>query len=140
MVTTDAQRLRQIIDGLVGNALRITPPGKPLHLQALLEDPAPSPAPVQTTDRPVGAYGVIAIEVRDSGPGLTAEDAAIAFDRGALARRYTGVRPTGSGLGLSIAARLAQRMGLSLRVEPPNPAENGACFCIRLPRTNVPQP
>lgn len=140
LVITDAQRLRQIIDGLVGNALRITPPGKPLLLHARLEESTAIPAPAQTTDRPAGTSGVIAIEVRDSGPGLTAEDAAVAFDRGALSRRYTGQRPTGSGLGLSIAARLAQRMNLSLTVEPTNPAENGACFCIRLPREPATQP
>jgi len=140
LVTTDPQRLRQIIDGLIDNALRITPPGKPLILHARLEDPAPFPAPLQTTSQPTGTNGVVAIEVSDSGPGLTAEDAAIAFDRGALFHRYTGKRPTGSGLGLSIAARLAQRMGLHLTVEPTSPTEDGACFCIRLPRTPAPQP
>ncbi|MFP3637329.1 ATP-binding protein, partial [Bacillus sp. SIMBA_033] len=79
------QRLRQIIDGLIGNALRITPPGQPLALRAWLEE----------------SGRVIGVEVHDSGPGLTAEDAAVAFERGALSRRYTGQRPTGSGLGLS---------------------------------------
>jgi two-component system sensor histidine kinase BaeS len=135
LVTTDGQRLRQIIDGLVGNALRITPPGKPLLLRARLEDPVAGTVPVQGIDAPGRAAGVLAIDVRDSGPGLTAEDAAVAFDRGALFRRYAGQRPTGSGLGLSIAAKLAQRMGLRLTVEPTTPAENGACFCIRIPRT-----
>ncbi|MFP3580006.1 HAMP domain-containing sensor histidine kinase [Arthrobacter sp. SIMBA_036] len=117
LALTDGQRLRQIIDGLIGNALRITPPGQPLALRAWLEE----------------SGRVIGVEVHDSGPGLTAEDAAVAFERGALSRRYTGQRPTGSGLGLSIAARLAQRMGLSLTVEPV-PAGQGARFCIRLPR------
>jgi len=136
LVTTDPQRLRQIIDGLIGNALRITPPGQPLVLRAGLED---SPAdPTTPGDWPAGTCGVVAIQVRDSGPGLTPEDAAVAFNRGALARRYNGERPTGSGLGLSIAARLAQRMNLNLTVEPPDPTENGACFCIRLPRTPAP--
>ncbi|MDQ0800108.1 HAMP domain-containing sensor histidine kinase [Arthrobacter sp. SLBN-112] len=134
LATTDAQRLRQIIDGLIGNALRVTPPGKPLVLHAGIE--APSPGAAQSTNQ----QGIVAIQVRDNGPGLTAEDAAVAFHRGALARRYDGQRPTGSGLGLSIAARLAQRMNLNLTVEPTDPAENGACFCIRLPRATSTQP
>ena len=134
MVTTDAQRLRQIIDGLIGNALRVTPPGKPLVLHVMIEDPAPSPDASLAVTRQASPHSVVAIRVRDSGPGLTAEDAVVAFDRGALARRYNGQRPTGNGLGLSIAARLAQRMNLNLTVEPTKPAENGACFCIRLPR------
>lgn len=128
LVTTDAQRLRQIIDGLIGNALRVTPPGRPLVLRVVIEE-APS------TAQQTSPNGIVAIQVRDSGPGLTAEDAAVAFDRGALARRYNGQRPTGSGLGLSIAGRLAQRMNLDLTVEPTSPGDNGACFCIRLPRT-----
>jgi two-component system sensor histidine kinase BaeS len=131
LANTDAQRLRQIIDGLVGNALRITPPGQPLLLHARLENSAG--APLQAAEVDTGKPGVIAIEVRDSGPGLTADDADVAFERGALFRRYAGERPSGSGLGLSIAARLAQRMGLRLTVEPTNPGETGARFCIRLP-------
>ncbi|UUL77411.1 HAMP domain-containing histidine kinase [Pseudarthrobacter sp. Fe7] len=127
LVTTDAQRLRQIIDGFIGNALRVTPPGRPLVLRVVIEE-APS------TAQQTSPNGIVAIQVRDSGPGLTAEDAAVAFDRGALARRYNGQRPTGSGLGLSIAGRLAQRMNLDLTVEPTSPGGNGACFCIRLPR------
>ncbi len=138
MVLTDAQRLRQILDGLVENALRVTPPGKPLLLTARLESGA--------------GPDVVAIDVRDSGPGLTVEDAAVAFDRGVLYRRYAGQRRVGSGLGLSIAARLAERLGAGLTVEPQEvpdscmrtanavdggsgPGVNGgACFCIRLLR------
>lgn len=123
-VTTDGQRLRQIIDALVGNALRVTPAGKPLVIEARLEYSAAAPA---------GRPDVVAVDVRDNGPGLTAQDAAVAFERGVLHRRYAGQRPVGSGLGLSIAARLAQRLGVQLSVEPTASTDDGACFCIRLP-------
>ncbi|MCY0906641.1 sensor histidine kinase [Arthrobacter sp. H14-L1] len=145
VVLTDAQRLRQILDGLVENALRVTPAGGLLNLTSRLEH---------------DAWGqVVAIDVRDSGPGLSAEDAAVAFDRGVLYRRYAGQRPVGSGLGLSIAARLADRLGARLTVEAPYDGEDhggggtggpaggsggppvrltdapvGACFCVRLLR------
>ncbi len=139
MVLTDAQRLRQILDGLVENALRVTPAGGLLHLTARLEQHD-------------GWGEAVAIDVRDSGPGLSAEDAAVAFDRGVLYRRYAGRRPVGSGLGLSIAARLAERLGARLTVEAPyeggdggalggsggdggaSDAPVGACFCVRLLR------
>ena len=75
--------------------------------------------------------------MHDNGPGLTSDDAAVAFDRGTLSSRYRGQRPTGSGLGLSIAARLAQRMGLRLTVEPTPPAQKGANFCLRLPHSTA---
>ena len=44
------------------------------------------------------------LEVRDGGPGFTDDDLAVAFERGALHQRYQGVRQTGSGLGLALAA------------------------------------
>ncbi|MBG0739836.1 HAMP domain-containing histidine kinase [Paeniglutamicibacter antarcticus] len=137
VVLTDAQRLRQILDGLVENALRVSPADGLLLLAARLEHHD-------------GWGEAVAIDVRDSGPGLSAEDAAVAFDRGVLYRRYAGQRPVGSGLGLSIAARLADRLGARLTVEAPEDDDGedssggplgrapdapvGARFCIRLLR------
>ena len=114
LIVSDEMRVRQIVDGLLENALRVTPPGGPLVLAA-----------TGTTDG-------VDIEVRDSGPGLTAEDSKIAFDRGALHARYRGDRPVGTGLGLSISQRLAGRLGGSIEVEPA--PEGGALFRVHLPR------
>ncbi|MFE4552210.1 ATP-binding protein [Streptomyces sp. NPDC056785] len=113
-VETDGVRVRQIIDGLAENALRVTPAGAPLVL-ALARDGD-------------GAR----IQVRDGGPGLTAEDAAVAFERGTLHARYQGVRPVGTGLGLAIVHRLAQRLGGSVTARGHGP-EGGACFTVRVP-------
>jgi two-component system, OmpR family, sensor kinase len=112
-VRSDGQRLRQVVDGLLENALRVTPEGSPLVLAAY----------------PAGSG--LTVEVRDGGPGLTAADAAVAFERGALFARYSGERPVGSGLGLSIAARIVQRLGgrISVRAAP----EGGAAFVVELP-------
>ncbi len=73
----------------------------------------------------------LTVEVRDGGPGLTEADAAVAFERGALFARYNGERPVGSGLGLSITARIVQRMGgcIGVRAAP----EGGAAFVVELP-------
>ncbi|CAN5139773.1 HAMP domain-containing sensor histidine kinase [soil metagenome] len=109
LVTTDDRRLRQVVDGLIENALRVSPPGTTVTLSA----------------RP----GVV-IAVRDSGPGLAAEDLAVAFDRGALRARYAGARPVGTGLGLSIAQRLVQRLGGTISAE--NAPDGGAIFSVRL--------
>ncbi|MER5912558.1 ATP-binding protein [Streptomyces sp. NPDC001982] len=73
------------------------------------------------------------LQVRDGGPGLTDEDVAVAFERGALTARYRGVRPVGSGLGLAIAHRLTSRLGAAITAEGHAP-EGGACFTVRLPR------
>ena len=70
------------------------------------------------------------LEVRDSGPGLTADDAAVAFEPGALHDRYAATRTGGHGLGLAIAHRLVGRLG---RIDVLAAAEGGASFVIDLP-------
>ena len=93
LVATDPGRIRQVVDGLCENALRVVPAGAPLILAV----------------RP-GPHGGV-LEIRDGGPGFTDEDLAVAFQRGALHQRYRGIRRTGSGLGLALAARLVGRLG-----------------------------
>ena len=112
-VSTDPGRIRQVVDGLCENALRLVPAGAPLVLAVR------------------GEPGGGVIEVRDGGPGLTDDDLAVAFDRGALNRRYRGVRAVGSGLGLALAARLVDRLGG--RIEAGHAAEGGARFTVTLP-------
>jgi two-component system sensor histidine kinase BaeS len=111
----DPARLRQAIDGLLENALRVTPSGAPIVLAARGE-PGPLPA---------------VVDVRDGGPGLRDEDFAVAFDRAALYERYRGVRQVGSGLGLAIVAGLVTRMGGT--AEAGHAPEGGARFTLRLP-------
>src|SRR5882724_558525 len=84
VVQTDPGRIRQVIDGLCENALRVVPAGAPLVLAA----------------RAAEQGGVV--EIRDGGPGFTDDDLAVAFERGALNRRYRGIRKVGSGLGLAL--------------------------------------
>jgi two-component system sensor histidine kinase BaeS len=116
----DPVRTRQVLDALVGNAVRVTPAGRPVVLAARL-DP--------DSDTPV-------LEVRDGGPGLTDADLPVAFDQGVLRDRYEGVRPGGSGLGLALVDRLARRMGGT--VEAGHAPEGGARFTLRLPAVTGP--
>ncbi len=110
----DGERLRQAVDALVDNALRVLPAGAPVVLAGFAE---PS--------------GVVHVQVRDGGPGLAPEDLAVAFERGRLQQRYRGSRPVGSGLGLALVGELARRMGG--RAEAAAAAEGGACFTLVLP-------
>jgi two-component system sensor histidine kinase BaeS len=112
-VRTDPIRLRQIIDNLAENALRVSPPDSVIVISV----------------RDAGAWGIV--EVRDSGPGLTDEDVPVAFDPGVLHERYRGVRPVGTGLGLALVARLASGLGGS--AEAGVAPEGGARFTVRLP-------
>ena len=112
---TDPSRVRQILDGLLENALRVTPAGAPIVLSVRAE------AEQQT----------VLLEVRDGGPGLTDADLAVAFQRSVLYERYRGIRQVGTGLGLAIVDGLTHRLGGT--VEAGHSAEGGARFTVRLP-------
>lgn len=121
VVDTDPVRLRQVLDGLAENALRVTPAGQPLVLALRVE----------------GEEAVV--EVRDGGPGLSAEDRAVAFERGALYDRYRGERRVGTGLGLALVKALADGLGATVTVAPA-PVEGGTAFAIRLSRRRSTSP
>lgn len=115
-VETDPGRLRQALDGLVENALRVVPEGSPIVLAARAE---PGPG-----------NGTAVAEIRDGGPGLADEDLPVAFDRAALYERYKGIRNVGTGLGLAIVHQLVTRLGGT--IEAGHAAEGGARFTVRL--------
>lgn len=112
MALADPTRVRQILDNLLENALRVSPSGSIIT--------------VAVSGQPWPALAVI-----DAGPGLTAEDMAMAFEPGALHERYRGVRPVGTGLGLALVGRLAVRMGGAASVA--GAAGGGTVFTVRLP-------
>ncbi|MEX1209713.1 MAG: HAMP domain-containing sensor histidine kinase [Candidatus Nanopelagicales bacterium] len=113
MVRGDPLRLRQVIDNLAENSLRLVPAGGVIVMGARRE----------------GAWGVI--DVRDSGPGLSAEDCDVAFEPGILHERYRGLRPVGTGLGLALVGRLASGMGGWARAD--TAPEGGAAFRVGVP-------
>ncbi len=115
LARTDASRLRQVLDGLFDNALRVTPAGAPVVLAVRAEP----------------ALAAVVAEVRDGGPGLTDDDLGVAFTQGVLHQRYRGVRQVGTGLGLAIVQGLVTRLGG--RVEAGHATEGGARFTVLLP-------
>ena len=119
VVPTDPLRLRQILDGLLENALRVTPAGAPVVL-ALFAAAGDATQPA-----------VAVVEVRDGGPGLTDDDLLVAFEQSALYERYRGVRKVGTGLGLAIVDRLTARLGGTVKAG--HAPEGGARFTVRLP-------
>lgn len=113
VVTTDAGRIRQVLDNLLDNAVRLSPPGAVVALELRV------------------AGDLAELEVRDSGPGITDEDLPVAFERGVLRDRYRGARPVGTGLGLAIVRGVTGALGG--HIEPGHAVEGGARFTIRLP-------
>lgn len=113
LVRADPMRLRQVLDNLAENALRVTPAGRQMVLAVRVEPP----------------WGVL--EVRDGGPGLQADDLPVAFEPGVLHERYRGIRQVGTGLGLALVGRLAAGMRGWARAG--NAPEGGASFIVGMP-------
>ena len=110
VVIGDPDRLEQALQNLAANALRHTPDGGELHLQA---------------DR---VNAGVRILVRDSGPGIAPEHLPLIFDRFYkvdVARKATG----GSGLGLSIVKAIVEGHGGTITAYN----DPGAVFEIMLP-------
>ena len=118
-VVGDAHRLRQVLDTLLGNAVRFTEPG----------------GRIAVTARSAGS--AIEIAVNDSGCGFEPELASRLFtpfgrDGGPPADRCGGL-----GLGLMIAGRLVELHGGTL-VASSDGAGRGATFTLTLPLAGVP--
>jgi two-component system OmpR family sensor kinase len=117
VVVGDENRLRQAMDNLLTNAVRHTPADTPITVRV----------------RPADAGGRCLLEVADTGPGLSAEDAAHVFERFYRSdpSRARTTTQQGSGLGLAIVAAIAQAHGGSVTVR--SRLGHGACFTLSLP-------
>ena len=91
--------IRRLIQVLLENAVKYTPPGGQVHV-------AVSPGP----DR-------VELSVRDTGIGIAEEDLPKVFDRFYRADKARSRDEGGSGLGLSIAQWIARCHGAEIRAE-----------------------
>ncbi|GAA2654076.1 HAMP domain-containing sensor histidine kinase [Streptomyces vastus] len=135
---SDPLRLRQVVDNLLANAVRHTPPEARVTVrigvsaQAALD----GGAPVAGVGCELGAAQPVAVlEVSDTGPGIAAEHAPRVFERlyraDAARTHETGLGSGGAGLGLSIAAALVAAHGG--RIELRTRVGAGAAFRVLLP-------
>jgi signal transduction histidine kinase len=111
LVRGDRDRLRQVLTNLLDNAVKYSPAGEAVEVEALAEN------------------GIISVEVRDSGPGIAPEHHALIFEKFG---RVTGEQAKpGTGLGLFIARSIVQAHGGSLEVRSRD--GHGAAFALELP-------
>ncbi len=114
----DEQRLTQVLENLVSNAIKYSPKGKNVFVM------------VRTADN-----ASIRIEVRDEGPGLSEDDMQKLF--GKFAR--LSARPTAgehsTGLGLSIVKQMVESMNGKVWCE--STLGNGARFFVDLPSAHA---
>lgn len=111
-VRGDANRLRQIVWHLLGNAIKFTPRGGGIFVSLEANDMA-------------------CITVRDTGPGVSREFLPRIFDRFTQADSSPTRDSGGLGVGLSLVRELVERHGGDISVA--NDPGGGAVFTVRLP-------
>ncbi|MDB5212155.1 MAG: hypothetical protein JWO86_82 [Myxococcaceae bacterium] len=118
----DSMQLKQALVNLLSNALKFTPAGGTVEVEARFGPPASSRG--GTTER-----RDVEIVVSDSGVGIPADQRERVFDRGVRLERDR-LMP-GSGIGLAVVRDVMERHGGVARVEEA-PA-GGASFVLTLP-------
>ncbi len=104
MVRGDAQRIRQILVNLLENAFKFTEGGA---ISVALSHVSTNVGQISTKE----GESLLHFEVCDTGIGIAPEKQEIVFQAFSQADNSTTRRYGGTGLGLTIAARLAQNMG-----------------------------
>ncbi|WP_430786117.1 ATP-binding protein [Actinoplanes sp. G11-F43] len=109
----DGTRLRQVVDDLLSNAVRYSPPGAPMHITLRAMDT------------------VAELCIADSGIGTPPGEHARVFDRFFRGSNVRHQGTTGSGLGLSLARAIILLHGGTIKLTDNKPS--GTIVCVRLP-------
>ncbi len=115
----DPGRLRQVLNNLVGNALKFTQRGEVKVTVSWVASTVSSPAGIH-------------FEVRDTGVGLSPEDQARLFRPVLHADQGASRQHGGAGLGLAISRQLVQLMGGQIGLQ--SQLGRGAKFWFELPQ------
>jgi two-component system sensor histidine kinase/response regulator len=112
-VPFDANRIGQVIDNLIGNAVKFSPPDSNIFISVCQE-------------------GTMArVSVRDAGPGLAKEEQTLAFGEFQKLKVLPTGGEKGTGLGLAIAKRIVEAHRGIVQVESQQGA--GAIFSFFIP-------
>lgn len=106
-VRGDSELLKQVLLNILLNAIQITPEGKKIEIALKAED------------------GYVVVDIRDEGEGIDSENMERIFDP------FFTTKEKGTGLGLTIASRIMQAHGGSIRVK--SDKGKGSCFSLHLP-------
>ncbi|HET7322623.1 MAG TPA: HAMP domain-containing sensor histidine kinase [Longimicrobiaceae bacterium] len=123
-IHTDESRMREILGNLLSNALKYTPSGGEVVVEAVVR-----------SGGPLAPDDALVVSVTDDGPGIPEEDQERIFGE---FERGVGAASGGAGLGLAISRRMARLLGgeLTLRSRP----GDGSTFSLWLPLSGPPAP
>ncbi|MDB4474293.1 response regulator [Opitutaceae bacterium] len=125
-ISTDGNRIRQILLNLVGNAIKFTTEGE-VEVRA---EAVPSDSSTATPQ--------VRISVRDTGVGIPADRVDRLFKPFSQADSSTTREYGGTGLGLAISRRLAQLLGGDIELS--ESSTNGSIFSVTLSALPCPAP
>jgi len=112
-VTVDPQKIERVLTNLIGNALRHTPEGGRVTIDARRDD------------------GHVRVSVRDTGEGIADEDVPHVFERFYRGEKSRSRAGGGAGLGLAIAKGIVEAHGGTIEVN--SRIGEGATFIFTLP-------
>jgi signal transduction histidine kinase len=117
VVNGDADRLRQVVNNLIDNSLKFTPPGGRVSI-SLARD---------------SEQNQVVLRASDTGHGIAPEDLAHVFERFYRGdkSRHRELFTSGNGLGLSICQSIVTAHGGTIDVE--STSGRGTTFTVRLP-------
>jgi signal transduction histidine kinase len=115
-VRGDGERLRQVLTNLIDNAVKFSPAGRRVRVEAYAN----------------GTH--VLVHVTDHGPGIASENQRLIFEK--FGRVAGGQTMPGTGLGLFIARSIAEAHGGTLDVR--SAPARGATFTLSLPAASQP--
>lgn len=116
-ISSDPVRIRQILTNIIGNAVKFTERGQ-ITVRAKTE---PIPDDVHNL--------LLSLEVEDTGPGMTAAEAAKLFKPFTQGDTSVTRKFGGTGLGLALSRRLARALGGDVTISRSVP-DQGSTFVV----------
>ena len=120
VVPVDAERISQVLNNLIDNAIKFSPKGKSIIISSSIE----------------GRNAIFSVS--DSGPGIAEDDQRRIFERFYQTdKSRKGGQGRGVGLGLSIAKQIVNAHGGNISVK--SYLDQGSTFMVKLPIENGPK-
>ncbi|MBN1162334.1 HAMP domain-containing histidine kinase [Patescibacteria group bacterium] len=114
-VSIDADRLKQVMNNLISNSIKYTPPGGKITVSSSFKG------------------NFIEVSIRDTGIGVSDTDKPLLFHKFAQPNNHEKMEGESTGLGLVISKGIIEAHGGSIWYEANNP--KGAKFTFKLPIT-----
>jgi signal transduction histidine kinase len=128
-VTCDSGRVLQVLQNLIANAVKFSPPGGTISVHF-----AATTLPAARRGGPTDTRPALAVRVEDQGMGVPEAELESIFDKFVQSSR-TGPDAGGTGLGLAICREIVHGHGGTISAR--NREHQGASFCFVIPRDGL---